>query len=95
MRFWFANLIMHSAALTIAGCYVPLTDIGSAVMKMLADARGMKIGDADKAESAERFSTMSPHKEVPAALEKLRAAGFRLFTLTELARGANARLSVT
>jgi len=34
MRFWFANLIMYSAALTVAGCYVPFTDIGSAVMKM-------------------------------------------------------------
>ena len=42
MRFWFANLIMYSAALTVAGCYVPFTDIGSAVMKMLADTRGIK-----------------------------------------------------
>jgi 2-haloacid dehalogenase len=33
MRLWFANLIMYSAALTVAGCYVPFTDIGSAVMK--------------------------------------------------------------
>jgi 2-haloacid dehalogenase len=39
MRLWFANLIMYSAALTVAGCYVLFTDIGSAVMKMLADAR--------------------------------------------------------
>jgi 2-haloacid dehalogenase len=37
MRLWFANLILYSAALTVAGCYVPFTDIGSAVMKMLAD----------------------------------------------------------
>ena len=37
MRLWFANLIMYSAALTVAGCYVPFTDIGAAVMKMLAD----------------------------------------------------------
>ena len=29
MRFWFANLIMYSSALTVAGCYVPFTDIGS------------------------------------------------------------------
>jgi 2-haloacid dehalogenase len=28
MRLWFANFIMNSAALTVAGCYVPLTDIG-------------------------------------------------------------------
>jgi 2-haloacid dehalogenase len=83
MRLWFANFIMYSAALTVAGCYVPFTDIGAAVMKMLADTRGIKISDSDKTELTDKFSTMPPHAEVPAALRKLRAAGFRLFTLTD------------
>jgi 2-haloacid dehalogenase len=83
MRLWFANLIMYSAALTLADSYVPFTDIGGAVMKMLADVRGIKISDADKKELTERFSTMPPHPDVPAALRKLRDAGFRLFTLTD------------
>ncbi len=83
MRLWFANLILYSAALTVAGCYVPFTDIGSAVMKMLADTQGIKIDDADKKELTEKFSTMPPYPEVPAALRKLRNAGFRLFTLTD------------
>ena len=83
MRLWFDDLILYSAALTVAGCYVPFTDIGAAVMKMLADTRGIKINDADKRELTEKFSTMPPHPEVPAALRKLRNAGFRLFTLTD------------
>lgn len=83
MRLWFANLIMYSACLTVARCYVPFTDIGAAAMKMLADTRNIKISDADKKELTDRFSTMPPHAEVPAALRKLRAAGFRLFTLTD------------
>ncbi|HXW85022.1 MAG TPA: haloacid dehalogenase type II [Candidatus Binataceae bacterium] len=83
MRLWFANLIMYSAALTVAGSYVPFTDIGSAVMKMLADMRGIKIDEADRKELVDKFSTMPPHREVPAALRKLRNAGFRLFTLTD------------
>jgi 2-haloacid dehalogenase len=83
MRLWFANLIMYSAALTVAGCYVPFTDIGAAVLKMLADTQGIRIKDSDKEELTERFSTMPPHNEVPAALHKLRHAGFRLFTLTD------------
>jgi 2-haloacid dehalogenase len=83
MRMWFANLIMYSAALTVAGCYVPFTEIGAAVLKMLADTRGIGIGDKDKRELTEKFSTMPPHGEVPAALRKLRSAGFRLFTLTD------------
>src|SRR3984957_2076926 len=83
MRLWFANLILYSAALTVAGVYVPFTDIGAAVMKMLADTRGIKITDNDKKELTDKFSTMPPYSEVPAALRKLRDAGFRLFCLTD------------
>jgi 2-haloacid dehalogenase len=83
MRLWFANLILYSSALTVAGTYVPFTDIGSAVLKMLADIQGIQIEDADRRELLERFSTMPPHAEVPSALRRLRSAGFRLFTLTD------------
>jgi 2-haloacid dehalogenase len=83
MRLWFANFILYSAALTVAGCYVPFTDIGSAVMKMLADTRGIKIEDSDRQELTDKFSTMPPHPDVPPALRKLRDAGYRLFTLTD------------
>jgi 2-haloacid dehalogenase len=50
---------------------------------MLADTQGIEINEVDKAELKTRFSTMPPHREVPAALRKLRNAGFRLFTLTD------------
>jgi 2-haloacid dehalogenase len=82
MRLWFADLILYSAALTVAGCYVPFSDIGSAVMKMLADTQGIEIDDADKKELVEKFSRMPPHPDVPGGLRKLRDAGFRLFTFT-------------
>jgi 2-haloacid dehalogenase len=52
-------------------------------MQMLAATRGITIGDKDKKELTEKFSTMPPHSEVPTALRKLRDAGFRLFTLTD------------
>jgi 2-haloacid dehalogenase len=83
MRLWFATFIMHSAALTVAGCYVPFTDIGAAVLTMLANTRGIAIGDRDRKELTEKFSTMPPHPEVPDVLRKLRQAGVRLFTLTD------------
>jgi hypothetical protein len=54
MRLWFANLILYSAALTVTGQYVPFTEIGAAVMKMLADTRGIDIKDADKKEMTDR-----------------------------------------
>jgi 2-haloacid dehalogenase len=82
MRLWFANLVMYSMALTLADSYVPFTDIGAAVMKMLADTQGIRIRDDDRKELTDKFSTMPPYPDVPVALPKLRAAGFRLFTLT-------------
>jgi 2-haloacid dehalogenase len=82
MRLWFANLILYSEALTLAGAYVPFTEISAAVLQMLADTRGIRITTDDKKQLAETFSVMPSYPEVPGALKKLRAAGFRLFTLT-------------
>jgi len=82
MRLWFADLILYSVALSIGDSYVPFTDIGSAVLKMLADTQGIGISDDDKGELKEAFSTMRPYPDVLEALPKLRDAGFRLFTLT-------------
>ena len=83
MRLWFADLITYSEALTLAGVYVPFTEIGGAVLRMLAATRGTTISDADAAELTDRFATMPPHPEVPGALRRLRDHGFRLFTLTD------------
>jgi len=83
MRLWFANLITYSEALTLAGVYVPFTDIGGAVLRMLAATRDIAISDAEAAELTNRFASMPPHPEVPAALRRLRDHGFRLFTLTD------------
>jgi 2-haloacid dehalogenase len=83
LRLWFAHLITYSEALTLAGVYVPFTDIGAAVLRMLAATRDITISDADAAELTDRFATMPPHPEVPAALCRLRDHGFRLFTLTD------------
>jgi 2-haloacid dehalogenase len=83
LRLWFAGLITYSEALTLAGVYVPFTDIGGAVLRMLAATRAITITDADSTELTDRFATMPPHPEVPAALRRLRDHGFRLFTLTD------------
>jgi 2-haloacid dehalogenase len=83
MRLWFANLILYSCALTIADAYVPFTDIGGAVMGMMAKTKGIEISEADKVELTDNFASMPPHPEVPDALRRLRDQGFRLFTLTD------------
>lgn len=82
MRLWFSNLILYSEALTLAREYVAFTEIGAGVLQMLADAAGITISSSDRKELTDRFAAMPPYPEVPPSLRRLRAAGFRLFTLT-------------
>jgi 2-haloacid dehalogenase len=91
LRLWFANLITYSEALTLSGVYVPFTDIGAAVLRMLAATRGVTVSAADGAELTDRFATMPPHPEVAAALRRLGDHGFRLFTLTDNTLGIAGR----
>jgi 2-haloacid dehalogenase len=44
--------------------------------------RHVEIASANRRALADGFLAVPPHPEVPAALRKLREAGFRLFTLT-------------
>jgi 2-haloacid dehalogenase len=83
MRLWFRELITYSQALTIAGVYVPFTDIGGAVLEKIASSKGVKITTADRQELTDQFATMPPYADVPGALRRLKAAGFHLFTLTD------------
>ena len=79
----FRELITYSQALTIADVYVPFTDIGGAVLEKIAAAKGVKITADDREELTGRFATMPPYPDVPGALQRLKTAGFLLFTLTD------------
>src|SRR4029077_20671661 len=83
MRLWFQELITYSQALTIADVYVPFTDIGGAVLEKIAAPRGVKITADDRQEVTDRFATTPPYPDAPGALQRLKSAGFHLFTLTD------------
>lgn len=59
VRLWFANLITYSEALTLAGVYVPFTEIGGAVLRMLAATRDLTISDDDAAELTDNTLAIS------------------------------------
>src|SRR3984885_13457507 len=65
MRLWFADLITYSEALTLAGVYVPFTDIGGAVLRMLAATRGLTISEADAPALTARVATNPPPPRAP------------------------------
>jgi 2-haloacid dehalogenase len=82
MRLWFASLIAYSEALTLSGVYVPFDELGAAVLRMLAATRGITVSDADAAELTDRFAALPAHRDVPAAVRRLRDQGFRLVTFS-------------
>src|SRR5271169_6020476 len=91
LREWFAQVILYSEAITLSDNYVPFGELGGAVLRMLARTRGVQINDTDLQELKEAVATMPPHPEVRGALVRLRAAGFRLYTLTNNPKATCAR----
>src|SRR5271170_532790 len=82
LREWFAQLILYSQAITLTEDYVPFGDLGGAVLRMIGAAEGIHVPDSEIQMIKEAIATLPAHAEVPAALARLRAAGFRMFTLT-------------
>jgi 2-haloacid dehalogenase len=56
--------------------------LGGAVLRMMGTIRGIHVPDGDIQLFKEAVATMPAHAEVRAALQRLRTAGFRMFTLT-------------
>ena len=87
IREWFAQLILYSEAMTLAGAYAPFGEVGAAVLKMVGAIHGVPVAEADTAELAERVGSMPAHADAAGALARLAEAGFRLATLTNSAPG--------
>lgn len=85
LREWFAQLILYSEAITLAGVYEPFGQLGAGVLRMVAATRDVEVHEPDLNELRSRMQAMPAHPEVSAALVRLREAGFRLVTLTNSA----------
>lgn len=89
LREWFAQLVLYSQTMTLAGLYTPFGELGVGTLRMVADIHQVNVTEADIAELQERMSTMPAHADVVPALTRLREAGFRLMTLTNSAGSAS------
>lgn len=89
LREWFAQLILYSQTMTLAGLYTPFGELGVGVLKMLATIYQVHCTDEDVSEVKERMGTMPAYPDVTPALIRLRDAGFRLVTLTNSASSAS------
>jgi len=82
MRDWFAELILYAQTLTVTGQYRPFNELAAAVLRMRGEILGVEISAGDVQSLAGAISSMPAVGDVAPALERFRAAGFRLVTLT-------------
>jgi 2-haloacid dehalogenase len=81
-RVWFGQMIQSALVATVTGAYRTFGEIGAAALEMTADQAGVELLKEDRDAITGRLRQLPAHPEVPAALGRLRQAGYRLAALT-------------
>ena len=79
---WFARLLHGSLVATLTDSYEDFSSIGRRALEAVASRRGLELTQAKRDRIIGTMGRLPPHPEVPAALSRLRSAGFPLATLT-------------
>jgi 2-haloacid dehalogenase len=80
---WFGETILYSESATLTNTFAPFGQLGAGVLRMLGRIHNVSISEADVADLGKGLASLPPHPDVPDSLRKLRAAGYRLVTLTD------------
>jgi 2-haloacid dehalogenase len=80
---WFGETILYSETATLTDTFVPFGQLGAGVLRMLGRIHGVPIGEADVAGLGHGLRSLPPHADVADSLWTLKAAGYRLVTLTD------------
>ena len=95
---WFQTMVQSAFLTTITGPYKPFGEHLRAALAITALRRGLRVSPEDERAILAGVRTLPAHPDARPALERLRAAGFRLAALTnsttevEEAQLRNARL---
>jgi len=79
---WFGQVLRNSLVATITGQYDDFGKIAGAALDMTAQLQKVTLSDEDRNSIMGGIRSLPPHADVILGLEKLKSAGFRLFTLT-------------
>lgn len=79
---WFAQMLQLAFVGGLTGRYVDFTTAQHAALRMIAERAGRTVAPEQIGEIVARMSSLPPHAEVPAALERLRAAPLKIVALT-------------
>ena len=85
---WFSSLLHYSLVMTVAGRHADFSAIGAAVLQMHARNRDIVISVDEAREVLKPMRELQPHPDVEPALRRLKAAGFRLASLTNSSQAA-------
>jgi 2-haloacid dehalogenase len=77
---WFGETILYSETATLTNTFVPFTQLGGGVLRMLGRIHNVVIGQTEVAELGKGLAALAPHPDVPDSLKRLKAAGYRLVT---------------
>ena len=83
---WFEQLQILWMSTIASGMYQPFEKLAGAALEMLAAREHAELSSADERIITGQMAELPAFAEVPGALERLRAAGFRLAALTNGAR---------
>lgn len=79
---WFATVLRNSLVSTITGLYDDFGKISGASLDMTAKQHNINLSDEDRTTIMSTIRSLPPHPDIVPGLEKLKSAGFQLFTLT-------------
>jgi 2-haloacid dehalogenase len=79
---WFSQVLQNSFVATITDSYHNFGEIAGAALEMIALRKGINLSVEDRNTILSGIRNLPPYPDVIPGLEKLRSAGFRLYTLT-------------
>ena len=85
---WFTTLLQYSLVATVTDQYLDFGEIGAACLRMVAKNHGIDLSEDAARSAVAPIRSLPPHPDVIPALTELRAAGFRLVTLTNSSKAA-------
>jgi len=81
-RLWFQQFVQNFLLTIVTGRYVEFGTIGRGALDMVAERLGRSLTDDDRRQILGTMRALPPYPEVRESLERLKAAGLRIGTLT-------------
>jgi 2-haloacid dehalogenase len=83
---FFSQMLQSAFAITVAGIYADFGSVARAALTMTAERRGVALTEQGLTQILGGIRSLPAHPEVPAGLQRLTSAGFRMAALTNSAR---------